>query len=62
MLQKYDYILNGQVFMVLLFIFYEIIACNTCAKATNAGFVSFENKKRLLNVNLEVFCGKSESN
>lgn len=45
MLQKYDYILNGQVFTVLLFIFYEIIACDTCAKPTNAGFAALINKK-----------------
>jgi len=55
MLQKYDYILNGQVFTVLLFIFYDIIACNTCAKPVNMGFEGWTNKKRLLNFYLEVF-------
>lgn len=45
MVQKYDYILNGQVFTVLLFVFYEIIACDTCAKPANAGFEGLINKK-----------------
>lgn len=63
MVQKYDYILNRQVFTVLLFVFYEIIACNTCIKHVNADFESMINKKRLLNENLEVFFyNDSESN
>jgi len=45
MLQKYDYILIKQVFTVLLFIFYKIMACCTCAKPANAGFVALINKK-----------------
>jgi len=45
MVQKYDYILNRQVFTVLLFVFYEIMACDTCAKPTNTGFAALINKK-----------------
>jgi len=45
MVQKYDYILIKQVFTVLLFIFYKIMACYTCAKPANAGFAAFRNKK-----------------
>jgi len=45
MLQKYDYILIKQVFTVLLFIFYKIMACNTSVKPANTGFAGLINKK-----------------